>query len=108
MPLASARGTCHLAHSKFCFHKYPLEVPSTHQLNWWFLLGTSSLQRGYSILSVLAFLLVLCVLRGGRRFLIGFRFKVQIFKESTELLNYKPKTLNFELLNLEQLNLHNL
>ncbi|MRM83422.1 hypothetical protein D1003_06260 [Riemerella anatipestifer] len=77
MPLASVRGIWHLAHAKFCFHKYPLEVSLFHKLNRLFWFGASSVQRGYSILSVLAFLLVLCVLRGGRRFLIGFRFKVQ-------------------------------
>ncbi|MRM83664.1 hypothetical protein D1003_07530, partial [Riemerella anatipestifer] len=60
-----------MAYAKFCFHKYLLEVRLFHQLNGWFGLGASSVQRGYSILSVLAFPLVLCVFRGERRFLIG-------------------------------------
>ncbi|MDD1549878.1 hypothetical protein FO610_10810 [Riemerella anatipestifer] len=99
-----------MAYAKFCFHKYLLEVRLFHKLNWLFGFRASSVQRGYPILSVLAFLLVLCVLRGGRRFLIssrvqglkfkysrgkGLRFKVQKFKESSELLNYAPRTLNF-------------
>ncbi|AQY21216.1 hypothetical protein FO675_07800 [Riemerella anatipestifer] len=87
------------------FHKYLLEVRLFHKLNWLFWLGASSIQKGYLALSVLAFLLVLCVFRGGRRFFIGSKsfslrfksskFKVQIFKESTELRpqNFKPKTL---------------
>ncbi|MRM83457.1 hypothetical protein D1003_06435 [Riemerella anatipestifer] len=33
------------------------------------------------------------------------RFKFQIFKEVTGLLNYEPRTLNLELLNFEQLQL---
>ncbi|MDD1549219.1 hypothetical protein FO610_07335 [Riemerella anatipestifer] len=70
----------------------------------------SSVQEERSVLSVLAFPLVLCVFRGERRFFIGsrvqglkfkysrgkgLRFKVQKFKESSELLNYDPRTLNF-------------
>ncbi|MRM83945.1 hypothetical protein D1003_08985 [Riemerella anatipestifer] len=103
-------GVWCLAYAKFCFHKYLLEVHLFHKLNWLFGFKASSVQRGYPILSVLAFLLVLCVFRGGRRFLIGsrvqglkfkysrgkgLRFKVQKFKESSELLNYAPRTLNF-------------
>ncbi|AIH03352.1 hypothetical protein M949_2186 [Riemerella anatipestifer CH3] len=85
----------------------------------------SSIQEERYVLSVLAFPLVLCVFRGERRFFIGsrvqglkfkysrgkgsrvqslkfkysrgkgLRFKVQKFKESSELLNYDPRTLNF-------------
>ncbi|MRN16865.1 hypothetical protein D1000_08605 [Riemerella anatipestifer] len=62
---------------KFCFHKYLLEVRLFHKLKRLFWFGASSVQRGYSILSVLAFLLVLCVLRGGSVFLLvlGLKFK---------------------------------
>ncbi|MRM83171.1 hypothetical protein D1003_04935 [Riemerella anatipestifer] len=66
-----------------------------------FLLGAFSVQKGRSVLSVLAFLLVLCVFRGGRRFLIGFRFKVQCLRfkclrlnRRTYSLNLKHRTLN--------------
>ncbi|MDD1552304.1 hypothetical protein FO615_01705 [Riemerella anatipestifer] len=72
-----------------------------------FFLGTFSVQKESSrFLSVLAFLLVLCVCLEGRGvFLLVQGFKIQIFKESSELLSYEPRTLNFEPLNFEQLNL---
>ncbi|MBT0526691.1 hypothetical protein J5295_08510 [Riemerella anatipestifer] len=57
-----------------------LEVRLSHQLNGWFWFGASSVQRGYSILSVLAFPLVLCVFRGGRRF-----FRLELRDEILEL-----------------------
>ncbi|MRM83963.1 hypothetical protein D1003_09080 [Riemerella anatipestifer] len=68
-------------------------------MNGWFGFRASSLQRGYSILSVLAFLLVLCVLRGGRRFLIssrvqGLKFKYSRLNKRTYPLNLKHRTLN--------------
>ncbi|MRM83815.1 hypothetical protein D1003_08320 [Riemerella anatipestifer] len=75
------------------------------------MLGAFSVQKeSFHFLSALAFPLVLCVFRGERRFLMSsksfsLRFKVQIFKESSELLNYAPRTLNFESLNFEPLNL---
>uniref|UniRef100_UPI0030EF4189 hypothetical protein n=1 Tax=Riemerella anatipestifer TaxID=34085 RepID=UPI0030EF4189 len=58
-----------LAYAKFCFHKYLLEASLVHKFNLLFWLGVSSVQKEYFALSVLAFLLVLCVLRGGRCFL---------------------------------------
>ncbi|MRM84113.1 hypothetical protein D1003_09890 [Riemerella anatipestifer] len=104
MPPIFVGGVWCLAHAKFCFHKYPLEVSLFHKLNGLFWLGASSLQKGYFARSVLAFILVLCVLRGGRRFLIGSRvqglkFKYSRFKCSrlnkrTYPLNLKHRTLN--------------
>ncbi|MSN89364.1 hypothetical protein D1Y75_10835 [Riemerella anatipestifer] len=95
VPLASVGGVWYLAHAKFCFHKYLLEVHLFHQMNRLFLFGASSVQKGYFSLSVLAFLLVLCVLRGGRRFLIGSRvqglkFKYSRLNKRTYPLNLKP------------------
>ncbi|QDE20806.1 hypothetical protein FIP52_02315 [Riemerella anatipestifer] len=75
-PLASVRGIWCLAHAKFCFHKYLLEASLFHQLNGWFRLGASSVQEERSVLSVLAFLLVLCVFRGGGVFSLVQEFKV--------------------------------
>ncbi|MRM84266.1 hypothetical protein D1003_10730 [Riemerella anatipestifer] len=89
-----------MAYAKFCFHKYLLEVRLFHQLNGWFGLGASSVQRGYSILSVLAFPLVLCVFRGERRFLIGSRVQGLKFKYSrgkgsiVQSLKFKYSRLN--------------
>ncbi|WP_250206594.1 hypothetical protein, partial [Riemerella anatipestifer] len=84
-PLASVRGIWHLAHSKFCFHKYLLEVPLAHKFNLLFLLGAFSIQKGRSAFSTLAFPLVLCVFRGERRF--------YIFANSIKL-NINPLKLN--------------
>ncbi|MRM84038.1 hypothetical protein D1003_09480 [Riemerella anatipestifer] len=101
VPLASVGGVWYLAHAKFCFHKYPLEAHLFHKLNCLFGFRASSVQEERSVLSILAFPLVLCVYRGGRRFLIGFRFKVQSLKfkysrlnKRTYPLNLKHRTLN--------------
>ncbi|MRM84202.1 hypothetical protein D1003_10355 [Riemerella anatipestifer] len=88
-----------MVYAKFCFHKYLLEVRLFHKLNWLFGFRASSVQRGYPILSVLAFLLVLCVFRGGRRFLIssrvqGLKFKYSRLNKRTYPLNLKHRTLN--------------
>ncbi|MEJ8591620.1 hypothetical protein JSO54_10290, partial [Riemerella anatipestifer] len=79
VPPTFVGGISCLAHFKFCFHK-PLEVSLFHKFNLLFLLGASSLQEGYYVLSALAFLLVLCVLRGGRCF-----FRLQVRYKSLEL-----------------------
>ncbi|MRM84080.1 hypothetical protein D1003_09695 [Riemerella anatipestifer] len=108
MPLASVRGIWRLAYAKFCFHKYLLEAHLFHKLNWLFGFRASSLQEERSVLSVLAFPLVLCVFRGGRHFLISSRFKVQSLRlnKRTYPLNLKHRTLNsFSSLNFEPLNL---
>ncbi|MBO4234677.1 hypothetical protein FO675_10305 [Riemerella anatipestifer] len=99
-PLASVRGIWHLAHAKFCFHKYSLEVRLFHKLNWLFGFRASSVQKGYFARSVLAFPLVLCVLRGERRFLIGSRVQGLKFKYSrgkgsrVQSLKFKYSRLN--------------
>ncbi|MRM83121.1 hypothetical protein D1003_04685 [Riemerella anatipestifer] len=95
-PLASVRGIWHLAHAKFCFHKYPLEVRLFHKLNWLFGFGASSVQRGYSVLSILAFPLVLCVFRGERRFFIDSRGKNSRFKVQCLRLNKRTYPLNLK------------
>ncbi|MRM82946.1 hypothetical protein D1003_03770 [Riemerella anatipestifer] len=60
------------------------------------MLGAFSVQKGsFCCLSALAFPLVLCVFREGRRFLMNSRFKVQIFKEQTEPIELQPS--NFKL-----------
>ncbi|MDY3521900.1 hypothetical protein PG330_07985 [Riemerella anatipestifer] len=47
-----------------------LKAPLFCLITWSFLLGAFSVQKGsFSFLSALAFPLVLCVFRGGRRFL---------------------------------------
>ncbi|AFR35336.1 hypothetical protein FO611_07600 [Riemerella anatipestifer] len=88
-----------MAYAKFCFHKYLLEVRLFHQLNGWLGFGASSVQEERSVLSVLAFPLVLCVFRGERRFLIGSRvqglkFKYSRLNKRTYPLNLKHRTLN--------------
>ncbi|AIH02743.1 hypothetical protein M949_1576 [Riemerella anatipestifer CH3] len=128
IPPTFVGGFWRLSYSNFSFHQYLLKAPLFCLKTWSFLLGAFSVQKGsFCFLSALAFPLVLCVFRGGRRFLISsksfslrfkvqslrgkcsmfmcLRFKVQIFKESSELLNYAPRTLNLESLNFEPLNL---
>ncbi|MBO4233299.1 hypothetical protein FO675_03105 [Riemerella anatipestifer] len=77
-----------MVYAKFCFHKYLLEVHLFHKLNWLFGFRASSVQKGYFARSVLAFLLVLCVLRGGRRFLISSRVQGLKFKNSRNHRSY--------------------
>ncbi|AFR35418.1 hypothetical protein D1Z97_04640 [Riemerella anatipestifer] len=55
------------------------------------MLGAFSVQREYSALSVLAFPLILCVFRGGRRF-----FRLEVRYESLEL-SIAPSTLKLNL-----------
>ncbi|MRM94618.1 hypothetical protein D1Z98_06415 [Riemerella anatipestifer] len=70
IPPTFVGGFSYLHHSKFSFHKYRLKAPLFCLITWSFLLGAFSVQRGsFYFLSVSAFPLVLCVFRGGRRFL---------------------------------------
>ncbi len=75
VPPTFVGGFWRLSYSKFSFHKYRLKAPLFCLITWSFLLGAFSVQRGSSrFLSVLAFPLVLCVFREGRRF---FRLEVR-------------------------------
>ncbi|MDR7795634.1 hypothetical protein RIU45_11780, partial [Riemerella anatipestifer] len=59
-----------LYYSNFSFHQYLLKAPLFCLITWSFLLGAFSVQKGsFCFLSALAFPLVLCVFREGRRFL---------------------------------------
>ncbi len=57
-----------------------LKAPLFCLITWSFLLGAFSVQGEYFALSVLAFPLVLCVFRGGRRF-----FRLELRFQSLEL-----------------------
>ncbi|WP_221410397.1 hypothetical protein, partial [Riemerella anatipestifer] len=68
LPTTFVGGFWRLSYSNFSFHKYMLKAPLFCLIIWSFLLGAFSVQGEYFALSVLAFPLVLCVFRGGRRF----------------------------------------